>query len=140
MCRRPVRGGMCGRNPRSTARCSLTRAFFLFCSYYVEEFSEDEGDGDLAELLSDLLAPDGILAAQVGDVPTLETAALGNPDMQGRFDFIEDLESNGFVRIVDYEEVRIVYGFRGPVRHRTKHATGRRCLFGIESTIGALAF
>ena len=61
----------------------------------------------MALFLFALLSSDGIFTAQVGDAPALKTAASGNPDMKGRFDFIDSLQESGFVRIVDYEEVRI---------------------------------
>ena len=69
-----------------------------------EEFDED----DITVFLSDLLASNGVFAAQVGDAPRLRTAGKGNPNVQDRFDFIDSLQENGFVRIVDYEEVCFV--------------------------------
>lgn len=90
---------------------SICFSCLLFFSYYIENFEfesdEEEEDEELTWYLFDLLASDGIFATQVGDAPTLRTAAQGNPNIQDRFDFIDSLQSNGFVRIVDYEEVRI---------------------------------
>jgi hypothetical protein len=71
-----------------------------------EEGDEEEDDEDeFAFYLFELLDSDGIFAAQVGDAPALRTAAHGG--MEDRFDFIDSLQENGFVRIVDYEEVCI---------------------------------
>lgn len=82
------------------------------CSYYIEntELEDDDDDEDeFAMFLFELLDSDGIFTTQVGDAPTLRTAAQGNPNIQDRFDFIDSLQKNGFVRIVDYEEVSIMY-------------------------------
>uniref|UniRef100_A0A7S4ALS0 PABS domain-containing protein n=1 Tax=Pseudo-nitzschia australis TaxID=44445 RepID=A0A7S4ALS0_9STRA len=90
--------------------------------YYVDDFKEDEEDQKFALLLSKLLVSDGIFAAQVGDAPTLNTAASGNPEFQGRFDFIDSLQKNGFVRIIDYEEGHL--GFSDPWQFMIAFKTG----------------
>ena len=84
------------------------------CSYYIENVEiegddddEEDDEGAFAFCLFELLDSDGIFTTQVGDAPTLRTAAQGNPNIQDRFDFIDSLQENGFVRIVDYEEVCI---------------------------------
>ena len=92
-------------------------ASFRSCSYYIknpiwgdidpDEEDDDEEDDEITYFLSELLAADGVFAAQVGDAPSLDTAATGNPKMQDRFNFVESLHDNGFVRVVDYEEVCI---------------------------------
>ncbi len=103
---------------------------FFSCRYYIEhsiwsdvdpdeDEDEEEDEEDVDEItyfLSELLAPDGIFAAQMGDAPSLKTAANGNPNMQDRFNFIDGLHENGFVRIVDYEEVCINYKCLGGVQ------------------------
>jgi hypothetical protein len=76
-----------------------------FSSYYVG--NTKEGEDDFEMFLSSLLLPDGVLAAQVGDAVSLNTAATGNPDMKGRFAFVNSLRENGFLKIDDYEEVCI---------------------------------
>lgn len=87
-----------------------------FCSYYIENFVWNDGGGNgeeeedeevITTFLFELLSSDGVFATQVGDAPTLRTAANGNPNIQDRFDFIDSLQESGFVRIVDYEEVCI---------------------------------
>ena len=99
--------------------CTYTIARFCLhslscCSYYIEnvELEGNDDDDDDEEdaftfFLFELLDSDGIFTTQVGDAPTLRTAAQGNPNIQDRFDFIDSLQENGFVRIVDYEEVCI---------------------------------
>jgi hypothetical protein len=77
----------------------------LYSSYYVGNTKKGEDDFEL--FLSSLLLPDGVLAAQVGDAVSLNTAATGNPDMEGYFAFANNLRKNGFLRINDYEEVCI---------------------------------
>lgn len=74
--------------------------------YYIEYVADPlEDDNDFELLLFSLLSPDGIFTAQVGDAPSLNTAEAGNSDMKGRFDFSNGLRENGFLRIVNYEEV-----------------------------------
>jgi len=87
--------------------------------YYIEnvELEGNDDDDDDEEdaftfFLFELLDSDGIFTTQVGDAPTLRTAAQGNPNIQDRFDFIDSLQENGFVRIVDYEEAHL--GFSNP--------------------------
>lgn len=93
--------------------CFISHYSFVFASYYIEEFifKDDATDEEEAVTfyISELLASDGIFATQVGDAPTLDTAGIGNPNMQDRFDFIDSLQENGFVRIVDYEEVCVEF-------------------------------
>jgi len=98
--------------------------------YYVEnaEVDDEQGEGDEEEddedefafYLFELLDSDGIFAAQVGDAPALRTAAHG--DMEDRFDFIDSLQENGFVRIVDYEEGHL--GFSNPWQFVIAFKTG----------------
>jgi len=97
--------------------------------YYIENFEFNDGnegeDPEAVEItyfLSELLALDGIFATQVGDSPTLDTAGNGNPYMQDRFDFIDSLQGNGFVRIVDYEEGHL--GFSNPWQFILAFKTG----------------
>jgi len=97
--------------------------------YYIENFEfKDVNEGEEPEeleityFLSELLASDGIFATQVGDSPTLDTAGNGNPYMQDRFDFIDSLQENGFVRIVDYEEGHL--GFSNPWQFILAFKTG----------------
>jgi len=87
--------------------------------YYINDFKEEEEDHEFGLLLSALLSDDGIFTAQVGDAPSLETAAS---DMQGRFKFIDGLQRNGFVRIVDYEEGHL--GFWNPWQFVIAFKTG----------------
>ena len=113
--------------------------FFVFvscfsCRYYIEhaiwsdvnedddeEEDEDEAD-EIAYFLSELLDEDGIFAAQIGDAPSLNTAANGNPHMQDRFGFIDGLHDHGFIRIVDYEEGHL--GFSNPWQFMLAFKTG----------------
>lgn len=98
--------------------------------YYIESMKyekEDNKDGDededeFALSLFTLLAADGIFTTQVGDAPSLKTAAQGNPNIQDRFDFIDSLQKNGFVRIVDYEEGHL--GFSNPWQFLMAFKTG----------------
>eukprot|EP00531_Pseudo-nitzschia_arenysensis_P015021 CAMPEP_0116124860 /NCGR_PEP_ID=MMETSP0329-20121206/5507_1 /TAXON_ID=697910 /ORGANISM="Pseudo-nitzschia arenysensis, Strain B593" /LENGTH=676 /DNA_ID=CAMNT_0003618871 /DNA_START=111 /DNA_END=2142 /DNA_ORIENTATION=+ len=94
--------------------------------YYIEEFVFKDDATDEEEpvtfYLSELLTSDGIFATQVGDAPTLDTAGSGNPNMQDRFDFIDSLQENGFVRIVDYEEGHL--GFSNPWQFVLAFKTG----------------
>lgn len=90
--------------------------------YYVADMEEEEDEEDFALFLFDLLDSDGILTTQVGDAPTLKTAAQGNPNIQDRFDFIDNLQENGFVRIVDYEEGHL--GFSNPWQFVIAFKTG----------------
>lgn len=91
-------------------------------TYYVGYIEIEEDDDDLAFFLFDLLDSDGIFAAQVGNAPTLRTAGAGNPDWADRFAFIDSLEENGFVRIVDYEEGHL--GFSIPWQFLLAFKTG----------------
>jgi len=85
---------------------------FSCCRYYIgniglEKDKYADAEKEFAFFLFELLSVDGIFTAQVGDAPTLRTATQGNPNIQDQFDFIDSLQNNGFVRIVNYEEVCI---------------------------------
>jgi len=91
--------------------------------YYIENLEEyDDGEDAFTLFLFALLASDGIFTTQVGDAPTLKTAARGNPNIQDRFDFIDSLQESGFVRIVDYEEGHL--GFSNPWQFVIAFKTG----------------
>lgn len=87
-----------------------------------DEEDDDEEDDEITYFLSELLAADGVFAAQVGDAPSLGTAATGNPKMQDRFNFVDSLHDNGFVRVVDYEEGHL--GFSNPWQFLLAFKTG----------------
>lgn len=62
--------------------------------------------GDFTSLISQLISNDGIVVAQVGGSPDLQSPAAKNSVMKNRYNFIKGLAQSGFKSIMDYEEVR----------------------------------